>query len=166
MPTMGCSGAYRPFDPSKGRRRRTARRQKPLPSSRRSEGRSSCHEGAFRCLPPIDRTPVRAPSANAIVERFVGTVRRECLDRMPTLGGRHPVTVLGEFVDHYDSHHPRPASFTSIAWSRDADGISALDIRHWRMSWLAAISADQAGMLIGSGGGAPAPLLTSSSIFR
>jgi putative transposase len=47
-----------------------------------------------------------APRANAIAERFVGTVRRECLDRMLILGRRHLVAVLGEFVDHYNTHPP------------------------------------------------------------
>jgi putative transposase len=36
----------------------------------------------------------------------VGTVRRECLDRMLILGRRHLIAVLGEFVDHYNTHRP------------------------------------------------------------
>jgi len=54
----------------------------------------------------IIRTPVRCPRANAIAERFVGTVCRECLDRMLILGRRHLTAVLGEFVDHYNTHRP------------------------------------------------------------
>jgi len=54
----------------------------------------------------VIRTPVRAPRANAVAERFVGTVRRECLDRMLILGRRHLTTVLDEFVDHYNFHRP------------------------------------------------------------
>ena len=52
------------------------------------------------------KTPVRAPRANAICERVVGTIRRECLDRMLILGRRHLETVLAEYVDHYNSHRP------------------------------------------------------------
>ena len=54
----------------------------------------------------IMRTPVRAPRANAFAERFVGTIRRECLDRMLVVNRRHLETVLREFVEHYNGHRP------------------------------------------------------------
>jgi putative transposase len=54
----------------------------------------------------ILRTPVRAPRANAIAERWVGTVRRELLDRMLILGRRHLETVLADCVAHYNQHRP------------------------------------------------------------
>jgi putative transposase len=54
----------------------------------------------------IIRTPVRAPRANAIVERWIGTVRRECLDHLMITGPRHLTRVLQEFVDHYNTHRP------------------------------------------------------------
>jgi transposase InsO family protein len=54
----------------------------------------------------IVKTPVRAPKANAIAERFVGTVRRECLDWLLILNRRHLEHVLHDYVDHYNSHKP------------------------------------------------------------
>jgi transposase InsO family protein len=54
----------------------------------------------------IIRTPVRAPRANAFAERFVGTVRRECLDRMLIFHRGQLEAVLVEYVDHYDTHRP------------------------------------------------------------
>jgi transposase InsO family protein len=54
----------------------------------------------------IIRTPVRAPRANAFAERFVGTIRRECLDRMLILTRRQLELVLAEYVDHYNTHRP------------------------------------------------------------
>jgi putative transposase len=54
-------------------------------------------------------TPVRAPRANAYAERWVGTVRRECLDRMLVVGRRHLEEVLGEYVLHYNGHRPHRA---------------------------------------------------------
>jgi putative transposase len=54
----------------------------------------------------VVKTPVRAPKANAFAERFVGTVRRECLDWLLILNRRHLEQVLHVFVDHYNSHRP------------------------------------------------------------
>jgi transposase InsO family protein len=51
-------------------------------------------------------TPVRAPQANAICERVIGTIRRECLDRMLIVGRRHLEAVLAEYVEHYNAHRP------------------------------------------------------------
>ena len=54
----------------------------------------------------IIKTPIRAPRANAIAERIVGTIRRECLDRLLILGRHHLEAVLAEYVDHYNGHRP------------------------------------------------------------
>jgi putative transposase len=51
-------------------------------------------------------TPVRAPNTNAVAERWVGTVRRECLDHLLILGRQHLVRVLRGYVEHYNHHHP------------------------------------------------------------
>jgi putative transposase len=58
----------------------------------------------IRILP----TPVRAPRANAIAERWIGTVRRE-LDRMLIINRRHLTAVLTEYVTHYNHHRPHRA---------------------------------------------------------
>jgi transposase InsO family protein len=55
------------------------------------------------------RTPARAPQANAYAERWVGTVRREVLDRMLIFGRRQLVSVLAEYADHYNAHRPHRA---------------------------------------------------------
>ena len=54
----------------------------------------------------IIRTPVRAPRANAIAERWIASARRECLDRMLITGERHLQLLLSEYVDHYNVHRP------------------------------------------------------------
>ena len=54
----------------------------------------------------VIRTPVRAPNANAHAERWVGTLRRECLDRILILNRRHLDQVLRAYVAHYNRHRP------------------------------------------------------------
>jgi putative transposase len=54
----------------------------------------------------ILRTPWRAPRANAYAERFVRTVRTECLDRVFILNERHLRSVLQTYVDHYNRERP------------------------------------------------------------
>jgi putative transposase len=57
----------------------------------------------------VIRTPIRAPRANAIAERFVGSVRRECLDWILIFGQRQLERVLRTYVEHYNSHRPHRA---------------------------------------------------------
>ena len=52
------------------------------------------------------RTPIQAPRANSIAERWVRTVRRECLDHLIPLSERHLRAILTEFVHYYN--HDRP----------------------------------------------------------
>ena len=51
-------------------------------------------------------TPVRAPNANAVAERVIGTLRRECLDHLIIFSDRHLRRVLREYVEHYNGLRP------------------------------------------------------------
>jgi len=54
----------------------------------------------------VIRTPVQAPNANAYAERWVRTVRADCLDRILILGRRHLEHVLRVYHRHYNEHRP------------------------------------------------------------
>jgi transposase InsO family protein len=73
--------------------------------------RDLCYGGAF--IPRAARigirtllTPVQAPKANAIAERVVGTLRRECLDHMIIANEQHLRMVLREYAAHYNRGRP------------------------------------------------------------
>ncbi|MGH3630127.1 MAG: integrase core domain-containing protein [Sciscionella sp.] len=62
----------------------------------------------------IVKTPIQAPRANAICERWIGTLRRECTDRQLIYHERHLRSVLTDYLAHYNQHrrhralHRRP----------------------------------------------------------
>jgi putative transposase len=57
----------------------------------------------------VIRTPVRAPRANALAERWIGTVRRECTDRLLIYNERHLRRILADDEQHYNHHRPHRA---------------------------------------------------------
>ena len=54
----------------------------------------------------VIKTPYRSPQANSICERTIGTIRRECLDRLIPLSGNHLRRILKEWVTHYNRGRP------------------------------------------------------------
>jgi transposase InsO family protein len=54
----------------------------------------------------VIKTPVRTPVANAICERVIGTLRRECLDFVIPLNDKHLYCILKEWVRHYNQSRP------------------------------------------------------------
>jgi putative transposase len=54
----------------------------------------------------VVRTPYRAATANAIAERWVGSVRRECLDHLLLVNEAHVRSVLAAYVAHYNQARP------------------------------------------------------------
>jgi transposase InsO family protein len=57
----------------------------------------------------IINTPVRSPRANSFAERYVGTLRRECLDHLLIHGEQHLRRILAEYARHYNDHRPHQA---------------------------------------------------------
>jgi len=54
----------------------------------------------------IIKTPVRSPRANSLAERYVGTLRRDCLDHLLIYGEQHLRQVLAAYARHYNEHRP------------------------------------------------------------
>ncbi len=54
----------------------------------------------------VIKTPVRAPRANAVAERWVRSVREECLDQMLVFGRRHLDQILRDYLTHYNTERP------------------------------------------------------------
>jgi transposase InsO family protein len=79
----------------------------------------------------VVKTPVRAPRANAFAERWVGSVRRECLDHVLIFGWRHPQRVLGAYTDHYNLARPhRSLQLRPPEPGSDPEAMPRAKIRH------------------------------------
>ena len=66
------------------------------------------------------KTPIRTPQANAYCERLIGTMRRECLDFMIPLNGRHLRGIVREWVSHYNRGRPHSRLGPGIPGLRSA----------------------------------------------
>jgi transposase InsO family protein len=65
-------------------------------------------DGSIRNLGlTVLRSPPRSPKANAICERVIGTIRRECLNRLIPLSEPHLRSILRTWVGHYNRARPR-----------------------------------------------------------
>ncbi len=80
----------------------------------------------------VIRTPVRAPNANAFAERWVRTVRTDCLDRILILGRRHLEHVLRVYRRHYNEHRPHRSLDLDPPDGRDPTPINAPTHLHRR----------------------------------
>ncbi len=75
----------------------------------------------------VIRTPVQAPNANAYAERWVRTIRADCLDRILILGRRHLEHVLRVYRRHYNEHRPHRALHLLAPDGRDPTPLNAPD---------------------------------------
>jgi putative transposase len=69
----------------------------------------------------VIRTPIRAPKANAVAERWVQTVRSECLDWTLVRGRRHLLRLLRAYVRHYNQQRPHRGLALAVPEVRDQD---------------------------------------------
>ena len=79
----------------------------------------------------IIKAPVRAPRANSIMERWIGSCRRELLDRILIPEPAPPDAVLHEYEDFYNSHRPHRSLDQAAPLRPLPDGVTDLD--HFRV---------------------------------
>lgn len=75
----------------------------------------------------VIRTPVRAPVANASAERWVGTIRRELLDRTLIWNRRQLHALLQDYVDHYNRHRPHRSLHNAPPEAPEAPEVAVFD---------------------------------------
>ena len=79
----------------------------------------------------VIRSAVQAPQMNSIMERWIGSCRREPLDRTLVWNQRHLMTVLREYEDFYNSHRPHRTLNQAAPLRPLPDGVTDLD--HFRV---------------------------------
>jgi transposase InsO family protein len=79
----------------------------------------------------VIRSAVQAPKMNSIMERWIGSCRRELLDRTLIWNQRHLMTVLREYEDFYNTHRPHRALNQAAPFRPLPDSVTDLD--HFRV---------------------------------
>ncbi|HET9969847.1 MAG TPA: integrase core domain-containing protein [Streptosporangiaceae bacterium] len=75
----------------------------------------------------VVKIPPRSPRANSIMERWIGSCRRELLDRTLIWNQRHLMTVLREYEDFYNNHRPHRSLKQAAPLRPLPDGVADLD---------------------------------------
>jgi transposase InsO family protein len=90
---------------------------------------SSCFDETIKNLgiKPI-KTPRQSPKANAICERVIGTLRRECLDYVIPLSERHLRRILTLWVDHYNRSRPHSTIGPDIPFRVTKLGVNTVQL--------------------------------------
>ena len=88
----------------------------------------------------VVKTPIRAPMTNAICERLIGTLRRECLDFVIPLNERHLYGILKEWVTSYNEGRPHMSLGPGIPQPILALPVSLQAQRHWLPSGQCVVS--------------------------
>jgi putative transposase len=78
----------------------------------------------------VVRSAVQAPRMNSIMERWIGSCRRELLDRTLIWNQRHLMTVLREYEDFYNSHRPHHTLNQAAPLRPLPDDVTDLDHLH------------------------------------
>ncbi len=91
---------------------------------RDNDGKYGSHFNAVATGTGIEvlRTPIKAPRANAICERLLGSVRRECLDHILVVSETHLRRVLGEYVTYFNRSRPHQGINQQVPEEVDAPG--------------------------------------------
>jgi transposase InsO family protein len=79
----------------------------------------------------VIRSAVQAPRMNSIMERWIGSCRRELLDRMLVWNQRHLMIVLREYEDFYNTHRPHRTLKQAAPLRPLPDGV--IDLDHFRV---------------------------------
>ena len=75
----------------------------------------------------IVRSAIQTPQMNSVMERWIGSCRRELLDRTLVWNQRHLMTVLREYEDFYNTHRPHRALKQAAPLGRLPDDLTDLD---------------------------------------
>ncbi len=94
----------------------------------RDVGFTTAFDEVFRAAGTrIVRSAVQAPRMNSVMERWIGSCRRELLDRTLVWNQRHLMTVLREYEDFYNTHRPHRALKQAAPLRRLPDDVTDLD---------------------------------------
>jgi hypothetical protein len=97
----------------------------------------------------ILRTPFRTPNANAYAERFVRTVRSECLDHLLIVDARHLERVLRSYARHYNGQRPHQGLSQEIPEpTLPSSVLAATSVQRSHSDWLHVRRRDRLGGLI------------------